>query len=147
MNERCYPSRPHVAVGVVVLAGETVLLIRRAKAPRAGEWSIPGGAQQAGEPLTATARREVFEETGLAIALGGLIDALDYIERDAAGRVRHHYTLIDFWARADHGQALRAGGDAAEARWVPLAAVASLGLWEETVRIIQKAAQTAQMTP
>ena len=34
---------------------------------RKGEWSIPGGRQEAGETVRETAVREVREETGLTI--------------------------------------------------------------------------------
>ena len=52
--------------------------------------------------------------------------------------MRYHYTLIDFSAEA-HGAELRPGDDAADARWFTLDEVAGLGLWSETVRIIELA--------
>ena len=58
---RLYPERPVVGVGVVVLRGDQVLLVRRAKQPRQGEWSLPGGAQEIGETVFAAGRREVLE--------------------------------------------------------------------------------------
>ncbi|MFQ3622430.1 MAG: NUDIX domain-containing protein, partial [Acetobacteraceae bacterium] len=48
---------PRVGVGVVLLRGRTVLLIRRGKPPRAGEWSLPGGGQELGETVAQAARR------------------------------------------------------------------------------------------
>ena len=42
---REYPNLPMVGVGAVVVRDERVLLIRRAKAPRESEWSLPGGLQ------------------------------------------------------------------------------------------------------
>lgn len=144
MSDRSYPSRPHVAVGVVVLAQDHVLLIERGKPPRQGQWSIPGGAQHAGEKLPETALREVKEESGLDITLGGLIDALDYIDTDEEGRTRHHYTLIDYWATASLEQTPVAGEDAAQAKWVALNEIDNLGMWEETVRIIKQAAGLAK---
>lgn len=140
MSDRSYPDRPHVAVGVVVLAQDHVLLIQRGKPPRQGQWSIPGGAQHIGEKLPQTALREVKEESGLDVELGGLIDALDYIDHDAEGRVHHHYTLIDFWASANLDQKPIAGEDAAQAKWVPLKDIDQMGMWDETVRIIKQAA-------
>lgn len=134
---REYPLRPVVGVGVVVWHGERVLLVRRGKPPRAGHWSLPGGAQELGETVAAAARREVLEETGLVVEIGEVLAAVDMIEREA-GRVRYHYTLIDFSAEAA-GPALRPGGDAADARWFTPEEVAGLGLWSETVRIIELA--------
>ena len=62
---REYPDRPHVGVGVVVCREGRVLLIRRGKPPRIGQWSLPGGGQLLGETVEAAARRQVLEETGL----------------------------------------------------------------------------------
>jgi 8-oxo-dGTP diphosphatase len=62
---REYPERPVVGVGAVVWRGDSVLLIRRGKPPRLGQWSLPGGAQQLGETLEEAIAREVREETGL----------------------------------------------------------------------------------
>ena len=134
---REYPLRPVVGVGVVVWHGGRVLLVRRAKPPRAGHWSLPGGAQELGETVAAAARREVLEETGLVVEIGEVLAAVDMIEREA-GRVRYHYTLIDFSAEAAL-PALRPGSDAADARWFTPEEVAGLGLWSETLRIIELA--------
>ena len=57
MND--YPNRPLVGVGVVAIKDGRVLLIRRAKPPRAGRWSLPGGRQRLGETVHETARREL----------------------------------------------------------------------------------------
>ena len=134
---REYPLRPVVGVGVVVWHREQVLLVRRGKPPRVGHWSLPGGAQELGETIAAAARREVLEETGLVVEVGEVLAAVDMIEREA-GRVRYHSTLIDFSAEAA-GPELRPGGDAADARWFTPEEVAALGLWSETVRIIELA--------
>lgn len=135
---RTYPSRPVVGVGVVVWHGERVLLIKRSKPPREGQWSLPGGAQQLGETLAEAAKREVAEETGIDIDLGDIIATLDLIDRDEAGGVRHHYTLVDFVAEALHA-VLQAGDDAADARWFERTQIDGLGLWSETIRIIDLA--------
>lgn len=137
---RDYPDRPVVGVGVVVWRGPRVLLIRRARPPRAGQWSLPGGGQMLGETLAETAAREVLEETSIMIQDPRLVTTLDLIERDPDGRVRFHYTLVDFTAEAPVGEPL-AGDDAAEAAWFELDALGGLGLWSETVRIIHAAAR------
>lgn len=135
---RSYPSQPVVGVGVVVLDDDRVLLIKRGKPPRVGQWSLPGGAQELGETLADAARREVREEAGIEIQLGEIIATLDMIDRDDAGRVRHHYTLVDFMAEAKQTH-LKAGDDAQDARWFQCAEIDKLGLWSETVRIINLA--------
>jgi ADP-ribose pyrophosphatase YjhB (NUDIX family) len=133
---RQYPSRPILGVGVVVWHDDRVLLIRRDKAPRRGQWSLPGGAQKLGETVAEAARREVKEEVDIEIDLGEIVATVDLIERDEDHRVRYHYTLIDFVAEAA-SPVLRAGSDAAEARWFEVAEIETLGLWSETVRVIK----------
>jgi 8-oxo-dGTP diphosphatase len=137
-ESRQYPLRPIVGIGVVVWHEDRVLLIRRDKPPRRGQWSLPGGAQQLGETLAEAACREVREEAGLEVELGAVVATLDLIERDPDGRVRYHYTLVDFTAEAA-SLALRPGSDAADARWFELSEIETLGLWSETVRIIRLA--------
>ena len=135
---RTYPSQPVVGVGVVVWHDDRVLLIKRGKPPRVGQWSLPGGAQKLGETLADAARREVREETGIDVDLGEIIATLDLIDRDDEERVRHHYTLVDFVAEA-RGTELVAGDDAADARWFDRGDIDALGLWSETIRIIDLA--------
>jgi ADP-ribose pyrophosphatase YjhB (NUDIX family) len=133
---REYPDRPFVGVGAVVLNGGRVLLARRGNPPRAGDWSLPGGAQMTGETVFDAACREVREETGLTIEVLGVVDVIDSITRDPDGRVRYHYTLIDVVAQSD-GDAAIAGDDAAAVGWFTLDELADLKLWSETERVIR----------
>ena len=82
---REFPDRPIAGVGVVVLGAKGVLLVKRAKPPRQGQWSLPGGAQKLGETVFEAARRETLEETGLEIEVLGLIDVVDSIASDDGG--------------------------------------------------------------
>jgi 8-oxo-dGTP diphosphatase len=135
---REYPDRPLVGVGAVVVSEGRVLLIRRAKPPRQGEWSLPGGLQKLGETVFEAACREVMEETGVVIRPLAVIDVVDLIERNADDqRVRYHYTLIDIAAAWVDGEAA-AAGDATEVLWVGQAAVGPLVGWSETVRVIER---------
>ncbi|MGF1629071.1 MAG: NUDIX hydrolase [Kiloniellaceae bacterium] len=133
MND--YPNRPLIGVGVVVFKGDRVLLVRRGKPPRQGQWSLPGGRQRLGERVAEAARREVAEEAGVDIEVGALIDVVDSITRDDAGAVAYHYTLVDVLAEWRSGEA-RAGHDATEVAWADPDEIAPYGLWKETERII-----------
>ncbi len=139
-DRRTYPKRPIVGIGVVVWRQTRLLLIRRGHAPRKGQWSLPGGAQALGETMAAAAAREVLEETSIRIAAPRLVDVIDSIETDPRGRIRYHYTLIDFTAEWQAGE-LAAGSDAMDARWVEAAELGAYELWPETVRIIALAAR------
>lgn len=137
---REYPRRPFAAVGVVVFREDTVLLIRRGKPPREGEWSLPGGSQNLGETVRETAVREVLEETGVTIRDPEFLEVIDAILHDDQGRVRYHYTLIDFQAEWEAGEPI-AADDAQHAEWVPLSRLEELNLWSKTVEIIRTAAE------
>jgi 8-oxo-dGTP diphosphatase len=133
---REYPDRPWVGVGVVVWQDERVLLIRRGRAPRLGQWGLPGGAQSAGETLFEAAAREVLEETGLEVVPQAVVTALDSISHDEAGNVQFHYTLVEVVAECGPGEP-KAADDAMDARWVPADQVGELVEWDETVRVIE----------
>ena len=137
-EDRTYPSRPYVGVGVVVFRGDEVLLVKRGKEPRRDGWSIPGGAQETGETVAEAAKRELLEETGLTAEVTGLLDVIDAISHDEYGKVRMHYTLVDVAAEWITGEAV-AADDVAEVRWVKLAAIDGETMWTETRRIIRLA--------
>ena len=126
---------PVPAVGVVCLRGDEVLLVRRGRPPRQGEWSLPGGRIESGERAVDAALRELREETGVEAEITGLIDVVDGLFPEA-GR---HYVLIDYAARWLSGEPV-AGDDAVEARFVALDAVEALIGWPETRRVIRMAA-------
>lgn len=139
MNRREYPDRPWVGIGVVAFRGDDVLLIRRGRPPRLGEWSLPGGAQRLGERAEDAARRELLEEAGIEVGPLRLLAVVDAITREEGqDRPRFHYTIIDYAARWTAGEA-RAGGDAAEIAWVAPRDLPRHGLWPEAVRVIAEA--------
>lgn len=134
---RTYPTRPIPAVGGVVIQGERVLLVRRAKPPGPGTWSIPGGALRIGERLEDAVRRELLEETGILVRPWELVEVVERIFR-RADRIKYHYVIVDYACTVEGG-VLAAGSDAQEARWFGLDELSSLGLQEETLRVIGKA--------
>lgn len=140
MSSREYPSRPLVGIGIVLLKPGFVLLVKRGKAPAAGTWSLPGGAQEVGEPAETTARRELMEETGLAVGGLSLVCHVDSIHRDAAGVVQYHYTILDFTGVWIGGEPV-AGSDVTAAEFAPLDGLDAYDLWSEARRVIGLARQ------
>ncbi len=111
-----------MAVGAIVVDAEDLLLVRRTRPPAAGTWAVPGGRVEAGETLAEAVVRELDEETGLEGACGALVGWSEILEE---GR---HTVILDFRVHLMDRSPLRAGDDAAEARWVPLGDVAEMRL-------------------
>lgn len=132
---REYPPRPIVGIGVVVLRPGHVLVVRRGRPPGEGSWSLPGGAQKIGETAQQAARRELREETGLEVGPLLLAGQVDSITRDPDGRVRYHYTIVDFAAAWTGGMALP-GGDVTAAKWIINKTINEFLTWTEAQRIV-----------
>jgi len=117
-----------LAVGAVVLRGESVLLVRRANSPREGLWTLPGGRVQPGETYAGALHRELHEETGLRVRPVQFLEAVDIPP----------FVVLDYLAEADLGDP-EAGDDALEARFVALATLRDYGLTEAVGRVIDRA--------
>jgi ADP-ribose pyrophosphatase YjhB (NUDIX family) len=116
---RAYPVAPRVGVLAVVRRGERLLLVRRRNPPDAGKWGFPGGAQELGETVAEAAARELAEETGIDAMPLGVLDVIDAVTRDEAGRVRFHFTLIAVLMAWRAGEAV-AADDAEAVTWITL---------------------------
>ena len=137
-EKREYPDRPYVGVGVIVFRDKDVLLVKRNKDPNKGFWSIPGGKQILGETLVEAAQRELVEETGVRVDSLLLVDVADAIISDAEGKIKYHYTLVDYMGHWYSGDS-SAGDDAQEVRWVHMNELSSYSLMDKTMNIIHKA--------
>ncbi len=122
----------------MILDGPRILMAQRGKAPLLGLWSLPGGALEVGELLADAVRREVMEETGLAIEPLGVIEIFERIMRDSAGAAEYHYVLIDYICRVTGG-VLQAGDDVCRVEWVARKDLAKLEITEGTLGVIEKA--------
>ncbi len=123
---------PKVAVGVMVHAPAAGLLYTlRNHEPRMGEWAFPSGYVNRGEDVEAAACREVQEETGLDVALDGLLGVYS--------RAGHPLVFIAYHGHVIGGT-LAPGDEAMAVRFFPLDALppptfpfdeAMLGRWRE----------------
>ncbi|MEM7765996.1 MAG: NUDIX hydrolase [Pseudomonadota bacterium] len=134
MSRAIPPAKPVVAVGVVCLRDNNVLLVRRAKPPRQGAWSLPGGHLEWGERAADAALRELSEETGVTARLLGLVDVVDVIYP------AHHYVVLDYAAAWTAGDPV-AADDALAAEFAPLDQLAPYDLSADTIAIIEAATQ------
>jgi 8-oxo-dGTP diphosphatase len=89
------PSHPQLAVSAAIFRDGKVLLVRRARSPGKGFYSLPGGRVEFGESLHEALHREVREETGLRIEIAGLAGWREVLP-DAGGG---HYLIMSFAAR------------------------------------------------
>lgn len=114
------PHGPQVAVGAIIVDAGRLLVVRRAREPGRGRWSLPGGRLRPGELLAEALVREVAEETGLRAAPGPLCGVAEL-------RGEHgHFVVLDYWARAS-GAAV-AGDDVDAVAWADRGALESLEL-------------------
>ncbi len=125
------PHWPQLGCGGIVRRGDTVLLVKRGKPPRQGQWAIPGGRVQAGESLRDAVEREILEETAISVHAGDMVYQLEYIEHDEQGALAFHYVVLDYAAEYLGGEPC-AGDDAEEAAWLRFDELAALPLTDST---------------
>ena len=135
---RRYPAAPLVGVAAVVLndVGQ-VLLVKRGRPPRQGQWGLPGGLLDLGERLVDGVRREVREECGIEIEVMDLVAAFEPIQRDAEARVEYHYVVLDYWARHLSGEPV-AQDDAAAVVWAAKEQWIRYNLSAETFSVVTR---------
>jgi 8-oxo-dGTP diphosphatase len=90
------PSSPQLAVSAAIFRDNRILLVRRARSPAKGFYSLPGGRVEFGESLLAALHREVAEETGLTIEIVELAGWREVLPGAAGGG---HYLIMSFAAR------------------------------------------------
>ena len=89
------PPRPQLAVSAAIFRDDQVLLVRRARSPAKGFYSLPGGRVEFGESLHTALHREVDEETAIRIEIVGLAGWREVLPGASGG----HYLIMSFAAR------------------------------------------------
>src|SRR6185312_15398111 len=102
MNDRLFPSRPILAVSAAVFREGRVLVVRRARAPMIGHFSLPGGGVEVGETLAEALARELHEEVGIEAEIVAFNRHVEAIAREGT-QVKTHFVIASFVARWTRG--------------------------------------------
>jgi 8-oxo-dGTP diphosphatase len=95
------PPHPQLAVSAAIFRDDKVLLVRRARSPSRGFYSLPGGRVEFGETLHTALHREVDEETALKIEIVDLAAWREVVPGTGGGG---HYLIMSFAARWTSGE-------------------------------------------
>jgi len=115
------PHRPIPAVSALVVRGRRLLLAERGRGSAAGTFAPPGGKIEPGEHPRSALRRELAEETGLAV-LAVQLTALVEVHSDG------DYLLYVFLCQLASAASPTARDDAVSLRWVAREALGQMAL-------------------
>ena len=101
MNDPTPPRHPQLAVSAAIFRDGKLLLVRRARSPAKGVYTLPGGRVEFGEALHQALAREVMEETALSIAIIGLAGWREVLPAAGGGG---HYVILPFAAHWRSGE-------------------------------------------
>jgi ADP-ribose pyrophosphatase YjhB (NUDIX family) len=127
------PSHPQLAVSAAIFRDGKILLVRRARSPAKGFYSLPGGRVEFGETLHTALYREVDEETGLRIEIVDLAGWREVVPGTTGGG---HYLIMSFAARWTSGEPVL-NDELDDFRWLAPDALGDLKLTgglEEVIR-------------
>jgi 8-oxo-dGTP diphosphatase len=130
-----FPSHPQLAVSAAIFRDGNVLLVRRARAPARGFYSLPGGRVEFGETLHAALHREIDEETALKIEIIGLAGWREVVPGTAGGG---HYLIMSFAARWTSGEVVL-NEELDDFRWRKAGAFGDLTLTAGLEEVIRQA--------
>jgi len=95
------PDHPQLAVSAAIFRDDKILLVRRARSPAKGFYSLPGGRVEFGETLHQALHREIDEETALRIEIVGLAGWREVVPGTGGDG---HYLIMSFAARWSAGE-------------------------------------------
>jgi 8-oxo-dGTP diphosphatase len=128
-------SYPQLAVSAAIFRDDKILLVRRARSPAKGFYSLPGGRVEFGESLHAALQREVAEETGLKIEIVGLSAWREVLPGTSGGG---HYVIMSFAARWREGEPVL-NEELDDFKWLAPDAIGDLKLTSGLPEVIQSA--------
>lgn len=136
-----YPIPINTADAVVIQSGH-ILMVERKMEPGKGLWALPGGHIDPEETAEVACLRELYEEAGLDMPKGAMRGRLrarrvfDHPDRSERGWVRTEAFVFELQDRKTL-EKLKAGDDAANARWVPITEITPDTIFEDHFDIIQ----------
>ena len=135
---RTYPATPILAVSAAIIRDGKVLIVRRARSPAGGLYTLPGGGVEVGETLIEAVVREVREETALTIEPVTLAGYREAITRDGDGRIERHFVILPFAARWIAGEPML-NDELSEAMWLDPSEIAGLNATAGLAEIVANA--------
>lgn len=129
------PSHPQLAVSAAIFRDGNILLVRRARSPAKGLYSLPGGRVEFGETLHAAVHREVAEETALKIEIVDLAGWREVVPETPGDG---HYLIMSFAARWTSGEP-DLNDELDDYRWLAPDALGDLQVTPGLPEIIQSA--------
>jgi len=145
-DTRPYPDRPFLAASAAIIRDGRVLIVRRARMPANGVYTLPGGVVEAGETLVEAVTREVREETGLEIQPIALAGFHEVILRDGDNQVSRHFVILPFAARWLSGE-VQLNDELDDARWLRPAEIEGLKTTEGLSEIVATAFERLGVSP
>jgi 8-oxo-dGTP diphosphatase len=128
-------SRPQLAVSAAIFREGKVLLVRRARSPGKGVYSLPGGRVEFGETLHVALHREVAEETALRIEIAGLAAWREVLPTTEGSG---HYVILSFAARWNAGE-ISLNEELDDYQWLAPDALGDLKMTQGLQGVIQSA--------
>ena len=135
MSSLSSPSRPQLAISAAVFRDGKILLVRRARSPGKGIYSLPGGRVEFGETLHTALHREVAEETSLKIEIGDLAAWREVVPTAEGGG---HYVILSFAARWQAGDVVL-NEELDDFRWIAPDALGEFRITDGLPGVIQSA--------
>jgi len=131
-------------VACIIDDEERVLLTRRCIEPFCGQWVMPGGKVDHGEPLLEALHREVREEVGIGVHIDRLLDVYEHL---AVGDRRDHYVILYYRAYPETTDLRPNGQEVTEAAWVTADALAAYRMTPGTRHILAQVFPGALQDP